>query len=162
VKPEYQIVNALPEHAVNIAPNLRARDAREIRLACGLNVVDGLLWALSSSPLAWAAIDDEGVIAIWGVGSLSMLSDVGQPWLVGTERLVKKYRKAFLRLVDLFLDMIVDAYPMLEGYQLAEHGDRVRWLQWCGFKFDKPEIRGGFGMEYQRFELKRETCLSSL
>lgn len=156
MKPEYYIVNAKPEHAIAIAPHLRAKDVEDVEAMFGGSALDGLLWALSLSRLAWAGIDSEGVIAIWGVGSLSVLSETGQPWLVGTDRLVKKYRKPFLRMVDLFLDLIVEEYPTLEGYQRTKEPERLRWLEWCGFKLDKPVG------QFARFELRRgeRTCLT--
>lgn len=144
VTPDYHIRNATPEHVLAIVPHLRIKDVEDIHASNGPDVQAALLWALSLSPCAWAAIDAEGVIAIWGVGRRSLLADVGTPWLVGTDRLVKKYRKPFLRLVDLFLDMIVEQFPKLEGYQITSNTERRRWLEWCGFKFE----RAAFGMRY--------------
>lgn len=139
---EYYIRDARPEHVIAIVPHLRAKDVEDIRAAYGDDVQKALLWALAHSPLAWAAMDAEGVIVIWGVGRTSLLADVGVPWLVGTDRLVKKYRKPFLRLVDLFMDLIVEQFPKLEGYQRLKDAERLRWLQWCGFKFKKSEPCG--------------------
>lgn len=155
MKPEYQIVDAGLEHVRSILPQLRHRDILDIQRAFGTDVDGGLAYAVDMSDPVWAAVDEEGVIVIWGVGKLSSLGEA-QPWLVGTDRLTKKYIKPFLRMTGLFMDLMLEAHPTLEGKLPATDHN---WLARCGFRFDVPQGRFYLDARSRQIEQLERTLL---
>lgn len=132
---DYRIREARPCDAIRLAPRLRMRDVEEIRAASGDDPMTALLRCASESPIAWTAEDHEGPFVMFGVAPY--MDDVGSPWLLGADRLVTQYLRAFLRESKHYIKVMHTHYPMLVNYVDARQLDSLKYLRRAGFSIDK-------------------------
>ena len=92
-------------------------------------------------------------IAMFGVGSLSLLSDTGVIWLAGTDE-IRKWRTPFAKHSRVYIKAMLDNYSMLESYVDARNDTSIAWLKWCGFKIFEAEPLGPDNTPFHRVELK--------
>jgi hypothetical protein len=137
-----------------LAPNVRAADAREIRAATGETPEAALARSLRLSDQAWAGLLDGTVACLFGVGPAALLARVGVPWLVGAEAMVR-HPCAFLRRSRACLAHLFADYDVLTNFVDARNDAAIRWLGWLGFTFDDPAPYGPDRLPFYRFELRR-------
>jgi hypothetical protein len=132
----------------HVAQAMRVRDVEEVRAAVGLEPAVALHDAVTSSTLCWTAEGDGGVpFAILGVAPY-VDEDVGAPWLLATDDIVK-YRRQFFTDGPRLVTEMQAAHPLLINYVDARHTDSIRWLRWCGFTVEK--LIPAFGFERRPF-----------
>ena len=152
----YTLVPATPDLARQLAPNLRHDDAEEVFAATGYGADIVLPIALEFAGQATAAVDDEGVVCMWGVHKATTLSGVGHPWLLGTPRMVTKHRRTFRDLSLLIAENMRLEYDVLENFVDARNKISIRWLGWLGFKVEEtPQPYGPFGMPFHKFHWRK-------
>lgn len=147
----YQHASVADAYAV--APHLRDADVAECFHAYGRSPMEMLPESIRVSPHCWVAKDDEGIVSIFGVGQSSLLSQTGNPWLVGTNRMMR-YRRELLRKSRDMITAFRGEYKLLENWVDVRNIQSIRWLRWCGFKFDEPGPFGVFGLPFVRFSMK--------
>lgn len=119
-----------------------------------------LPWALAESvarsPLAWAAVDDAGaLIALFGVAPANgLLGDKGFPWLIGTTRL-PRHRRALSRLAPPYIDLMLEAFPVLLNLVDARNAVSLAWLRRVGFTIHPAAPAGAAGLPFHLFTLER-------
>jgi hypothetical protein len=129
-----------PGDEVNVVRHMRLSDRREIYYLAALTptTVDGVPEML------------------FGICRRSQLSDVGVPWLLGTD-VVDRHQFAFRRSREYFR-RFERAFPVMENHALAENFITLRWLQWLGFDMSEPQPYGVFGVPFVRFGRRLEEC----
>ena len=141
----WEIVDATPDHIPALAANMRSADRREVWASHRHTPEQALRMSLSSATVAWACLV-EGVPAfMWGVSRRGcILSDVGVPWLLGTDA-IHKVSREFLKQSRDYVDRMQDGFTRLENFVHAENRLSIRWLKWCGFVLDEeiPELMNG-------------------
>ena len=142
-------------HSANLAPNLRKVDVEEIRASTGREPDVALPFSISLSPYSLAALDDEGVVAIWGIGAPSVVSSIGHPWMVGTDRMATKHRRRFYVETQKFLLYAKHCYDVLVNYVDARNEISVAWLSRIGFTIFPAEPFGVLGLPFHKFEWRR-------
>jgi hypothetical protein len=133
-----------------LAPNLRPDDIAEIRAASGLAADVGLRRSFALSTHVWAARQDgEGIVAVWGVGPLSLTMGRGCPWLLASPAF-DRFGRQIVGLSRPMLARMRAAYPHLENHVDARNRRAVRWLEWLGFVVEPPARWGAEGLPFHR------------
>lgn len=148
------IVPALPGHALELAPRLRAGDLAEIEAASGRPVDEVLLDSLDRSVWAETLMLDGRPEAIGGLCTLSLVSGPGVPWMVGSDRLTERARW-FLRQSRRQVARMLALYGSLVNFVDARNAASIRYLRHLGFALDAPAPWGHAGLPFHRFHLER-------
>ena len=152
-KPRYEIVEACEAHCVAIGPHLRQADRDEVAASCGLEPAEALLSSLRRSAMCWAGLVDGEPVCVFGVGGPSLMSEVGVPWLLGTDAVVK-HQRAFLRRNKAIVAKMLDAFPVLINMVDARNVHSIRWLRWLGFHIGEPFAWGVEGRPFHPFSMR--------
>lgn len=150
---ESKVVLARMEHAVAMAPRMRAADAAECWALARLSPLEALRESLDSATYAWTWLVDGEPACIFGVGTRSLIGNAGTPWLLSTD-LVAQHRMTFVRGSRPYLALMRGAFPCLENFVDARYETCVRWLKRLGFVVHDAEPMGPCGELFHRFELK--------
>lgn len=126
------IVPATKAHALTLGRNLRDEDKQEIREAIGLPAGFGLLHSLDASVTAYAALQGDRVVGMWGCAPSPKRDDTGCPWLLCSP-LVTQYRRELIAETPKFILEAHQTFPRLENYVRAGNWLARRWLLWAGF-----------------------------
>lgn len=146
-----EITVATRDDVEALVPDLRPADVDEIRAASGLAPGTALRRSFALSTHVWAAREDQAaVIALWGVGPLSLSAGMGCPWLLASAAIDRRARQ-IVRLSRPLLAVMRTAYPHLENYVDARNRRAVRWLAWLGFVIEPPAPWGVEGRPFHRF-----------
>ena len=134
-----------------LAPNLRPADIDEIRAASGLAPGSALRRSFALSTHVWAAREEQAaMIALWGVGPLSLSAGIGCPWLLASAAIDRRARQ-IVSLSRPMLAVMRAAYPYLQNHVDARNRRAVRWLGWLGFVIEPPAPWGVEGRPFHRF-----------
>jgi hypothetical protein len=149
-----QIVDATYDHAVQLAPRLRAADAAEVRASNGLPVEDALVLSVALSANAKAWLVDGKVAALFGVAPTGR-PGVGAPWMVGSDDVLKN-KTFFLRQCRRYIHGFLEQFPVLTNYVDCRNIVAIQWLSWCGFALCEVEpFHGAQRLPFIRFQLAR-------
>lgn len=108
--------------------------------------------AVSSHHWAFIAADGEPV-AVFGVAPVSLISGIGTPWLLGTER-VFAFPGVLIREGRRYLQAMRNVYPSLANHVDARNVKSIRWLKHLGFTIGEPEPYGVAGLPFYPFHLE--------
>jgi hypothetical protein len=136
------------------------------RLAAGLRLLDRQeLDAIHTEPVDWvidmsirlsfdpiAAVAPEGLVCLFGVAPVTLLSDTAAPWLLGTDLMTRRAREA-LRTARGYLVWARQRYPRLVNHVDARNTPSVRWLSALGFTIDPALPYGRRGLPFHRFHM---------
>lgn len=148
------VVEAKPEHIEALAATMRAEDRAEVWATAGVDPRKGLDMSLSSSLYAWTWLVEGQPAAMFGVGSQSILSGIGKPWLL-TGDLLTGHWLTFLRNCRPFIQKMSEDFPILENWVDARYRKAIQWLTWAGFYVYPPEPYGLDNQPFCRFEMHR-------
>lgn len=158
IRRRYDVVEATYEHAAAMAPIMRPSDRDEVKATSGLNPRDGLLASLASSLYAWTWRVDGVPACMFGIGSGSILSGEGMPWLL-TSNVLDQHWRPFVKHYRPFLDQMKADFPVLANWVDARHETAIRWLKWMGFEIGPIVPHGPRGLPHRRFEWRRHPLL---
>lgn len=148
-----QVVGALSEHVEPIAQNARAADFAELLAAGGVSPSEAMLMGLSTSTAARTGLIDGEPVCMFGISPASLLTGVGVPWMIGTDRL-ERYQFAFLRRCRGELMDMGQGYTWLVNWVDDRNTCAIRWLRWLGFTIHDPEPYGVALLPFRRFDMK--------
>jgi len=147
------VIKAYKSHAIAMAPNMRQQDRDEVWAAYHHGPREALVSSLRVSTKAWTIMLEDEPIGIFGVGSDSLLSETGSPWLLATDW-VREIRIQFIRRMGPYLEEMLSDYPVLVNYVDARNTDTLRWLHWWGFRIDEPEPWGLEGLPFHKITMR--------
>lgn len=146
-----KIVQAMESHAILLAPRVRSADVDELWAAAKLDPLNAVLESMRASSGTCATLLLNGKPAcIFGV---SYRGDVGVPWMVGTDALVK-HAKVFFQLCPTWVAKMRSGCRLLENYVDARNVVAIRWLKRLGFKFDEATPYGHLNLPFHRFTME--------
>jgi hypothetical protein len=151
----YGIEPATQDHVAAMLPYVRKADRDEVFASSGSAMEVILPICVGSAREAWAGLVDGQVACIFGVNGRTILSEVGVPWMIGTD-LIAKHAKAFLRRNKKMVAVMLSLYPTLINYVDVRNVKAIEWLRWLGFVFDDPAPHGVYQMPFLRFEMKAD------
>ena len=135
------VIPSTREHALAMAPRLRAADKAEVAAMSGRYPVNALLAGLEGDVCLTAASPQGDPILMFGVAP-SRFPDAGFLWMLATDDILK-HRFQFLRQSPAYVDSLHDFYPLLHNYVDARNELHIRWLEWIGCTFIKTHTRMG-------------------
>jgi len=151
---DVQITEATIDDVRELAPMVREPDRQEIWAHVMREPEPAMLSALELSDMAWAARMNDDLICIFGVTPVSIINNVGTPWMISGIYL-PKYSFAFLGHCKRYVAKMLKKYPLLINHVDARYGESRLWLRWLGFKMDKrPEPYGALMKPFFRFEMR--------
>lgn len=107
--------------------------------------------SVAVSILAWALCFDDIPAAVFGVSSAGTLtSDVGIPWLIGTDA-IDKNRGAFIKLNRIYIPKMLELFPRLVNQVDVRNVKSVAYLKRMGFTMLEPIQVGPSGMPFHPF-----------
>lgn len=132
-KRKIEVRKAQLDDVPHIAERMRHDDRDEIA-AFGVSPETALLHGLRQSLQSWTGTVDDEPVCMFGFNRRTMLSEVGIPWLLGTDR-VREIPYAFLRKSRrITADVIASGtFSRLENLVSANNELSIRWLRWLGF-----------------------------
>jgi hypothetical protein len=106
-------------------------------------------WYYSSTEV-WAGFWQEELACLYGLWSVSIMSDEAYLWLV-TNDLVKEHPFLFVRHSQLIVQAMLKEFSTINGHVHAGSPNSIQWLEWLGVKLRRHEVDKGL----IPFELKR-------
>ena len=149
------VIPAQAGHILHIAENIRAEDKKELWDYALQRPYEGIWKSLDSSRFAWTGLVDEKPACMFGVSDSSCLSEVGRPWLIGTEEIDKR-PLSFLRRNKHYLPVMMLPYERLENYVEESNVRAIEWLGWLGFTFGAIEYIGPFMKPFYKFWMVKD------
>lgn len=129
-----------------MADQMRPMDRYEFDvMSSGEGCLECLQHMLRRSHRARAAYVDDNLVAVYGVLTPTLMSDVGHPWLAATDMIERPdVRREFIRCTRSELLWLSDGFSSLWNIISDKNVIAIRWLKWVGFHFDGTEydIRG--------------------
>lgn len=147
-----QIVSALPAHAVEMAPRMRAAEVEEIRASHGLTPEAMLLSEVDRSIVAWSWVVDDQVACMFGIVAPVLLTEKSYPWMLTTD-LVDRHWRQFARSCRSLLPELLARHSRLVGMVDARYALSIRWLRWLGATVGEAEPFGVSGSPFCSFEI---------
>ena len=147
---KYEVIPATLEHAKALQGRLRKSDLQEIEASTGRDPDKSLERAWRVSELCWAGLIDGRVVALFGVARLSVLSETGSPWLLGSEEMESAAIEVGRRSRQYVREM-KRHFVHLENFIDARQETSIRWLKWCGFTIDPAAPWGVLRLPFHRF-----------
>lgn len=139
-----------------LVTNLRSLDRQELEASHGGDLHNAVRHALHISRHRWAVEVNGQLALLGGVATVSLLNDVGSPWLLGTT-VLDTVPGALTRIGLRYRDVAKSLYPHLISYVDARNVKSIRWLKRLGFNVDdQPVPYGPRGMPFCKFELRSE------
>jgi hypothetical protein len=132
----------------HIADNLREADIIELAITSPDDPVRQIL-ADSVRSSRWAiAAEVDGVPAIlYGVAPSEHDPNVGVPWMLATDDLLK-VRREFLARCRREVRLMQQRYLVLANEVHRDNAVAIRWLEWLGFTVDRSRPTGPGGALY--------------
>lgn len=130
---------------------MREADVTEVWLSSHRTPHEAMTEGFEASVIAWTIMEGDTPIGMFGVSSGSLLGNMGTPWLLGTDAMLKIQRQ-FIRESMKYLDECHKLYPRLVNFVHTGNVQSLRWLMWMGFDFDGPIKAGPDDAEFFRFE----------
>lgn len=137
-------------HVDFIARNMREADAKEVAASHGVTPHEAIRDGIRASKWVSVALADGEPVAVVGLVQGDVLSGIGTPWLLGTDRLFE-IGKTLTRHSLIGLQQMLEKCPRLENYVHVENTTSIKWLKVLGFNFDDPIPLGRNGEMFHRF-----------
>lgn len=148
------IVPATIDHALDLAPRLRALDLAEIEAASGRPAAEVLAESVERAVWSEALMVDGQAEAIGGLGTCSMMFGPGIPWMVASDR-ATQHRRWFLRESRRQVGRMLASYDRLMNHVDARNGPAIRYLRWLGFTLAPAAPWGNAGLPFHPFTMER-------
>lgn len=151
------VVPASVLHVPHVAHDLRQADVDEVWASHHLNPEQAVSLSLYASDLAYSVLSpDTGLpFAMFGVKRGSMLGGESVVWLLSTPE-IKKWRSPFAKRSREYVREMADRYDVLTNHVDVRNKASIAWLKWLGAEFDDPAPWGEEGLDFTRFEIRRE------
>lgn len=150
---KYEIVPSKEAHAYELATHMRVPDKQEAWAAMHHSPAMAILYSLEASKNSLTGLADGRVVCMFGVGSATVLSLTGVPWLLATKEL-ENHGRAFIRRNKRELLKMSRGYNLLRNYVDARNLVSIRWLRWLGFTVLPPEPFGVEELPFHPFEMR--------
>ena len=151
----YRFVVAKEEHILGIIANISPDIKKELQLLRDCDVEETIRDCIVNADEAWVALNEEGIICLFGITRPSLLSEKGFPWLI-TTNLVKKHKKNLLKGARISIKYWLTKYESLENYIPVGLDRLLKWVQWAGFTVYPAEAVGLQGKLVHRIEMRKE------
>ena len=150
-----KVKDVMPEHIDHVAKNMRQHDVDELYRHALLAPLQGLNVSVQNSQYKKAIVLDGKCIGIFGVGTLSMMSTSGFPWILCTPEL-EKHAMRYLRGSKKYVKEMLAQFDVLENYVYEDNHFTIKWLKWLGFDILEKETYGPLNLQFHKFRLEAQ------
>ena len=153
-----EIVEGKLDHLKSLDGRLRLADITEIYSATGENPYAVIRNSWDASVLSWAILYKGRTVCVYGVAPVfSFLGAIGTPWMVGTDEMAAPSVKWVLTktIKRKYIPILLDRFPCLLNFIDVRNTSSIKWLKWCGFKFDKPVKYGYSQLPFFPFYMEK-------
>lgn len=152
----YRLGDVTPEGLAHIAQHLRHADQEEVHATCGSRDFETVLRScVACSDDTLMATSPEGEpLALFGVVTVSLLSNKGSPWMLATDG-ARLHQRALVRGGRAYAVAMLEQYERLENHVDARNRRAVAWLQRSGYTIGAPVPYGPFGLPFHPFSITR-------
>lgn len=122
----------------NISLSLRDNDFDEVFASTGDSPHYAILEGWKTSLRKWIMLNKNNeAVAVLGVVPVDgILSDIGIPWLLGTDGLTKM-KKFFIKSSKIVIKEMLKHFKILVNFVDSRYDKAIKWLKWCGFILDE-------------------------
>lgn len=145
-----EILSARVSHIPDIAVRIRPEDKAELWDFACVTPAQAMYFGLNQARFARTGFIDGEAVAMFGVNTVSAVSGIGRPWLIGTT-LLDRYAKTFLRRCRPVVEEMLSDYKLLENYIDMRNVRAIAWLKWLKFEMGEPEPMGIYKMPFIKF-----------
>lgn len=151
---DYQIIKATEYHAAAVAATMRKADVDEVWAASRSTPYAALRKSMEfSHGEACTGLADNIPICMFGMGRYTLLSQIGVPWLLGTDA-IAKHGMHFLRTSKRYIEIQRKRYSLLLNYVDARHIIAIRWVRFLGFELLPAKPIGVDRMPFHQFRME--------
>ncbi|KKL09591.1 hypothetical protein LCGC14_2564320 [marine sediment metagenome] len=147
---KYEIVSTTEEHQEELINTMRQADIDECWAANHHTPETAIEESVYYTNRPRTGLVNNQVLNIFGVGKITHLSDIGIPWMLGSD-LLPQHAKAFLRSSKNAIEDMKKEAILLHNYVDKRNRDAIKWLRWLGFIMEKPIIYGPDDMLFHPF-----------
>lgn len=134
---------------------IREEDKQELEASSGKRYEEIIDKTRDATDFAIAGYCSGKLIAIFGVGSATVVTKTGIIWMFGTKFLPKN-QKVFLQHCKRCVEVMLENYPIVFNYVDARNTMVINWLKWIGFTFGNAEPYGPNKMPFYKFYIKNK------
>jgi hypothetical protein len=145
---EIEMRYAVESDIAAIAADARQADVDEIA-AQGRTVVEAMTSGMALGDWSATGLIDGVPVCMFGVVPASILSGIGIPWLITTNK-VARHDKVFLRRCRPVVAAMLASYPRLSNIVAEDNTVARKWLAWLGFEFKAETIEVN-GVTFRQF-----------
>ncbi len=145
-----EIVPYHDSHGLFISRHMRKSDKEEIYYLAALAPWPAIEVTIAGAVDANTALVDGVPVVMFGVSRRTWISDVGVPWLLGTDE-ADNHQFKFGRDSKRYFTVMAEQFPVMENYAMASNNRTLRWLKWLGFDMEEAKPVGVFGRPFVRF-----------
>ncbi len=139
--------------------DIRKEDSDEAFAMTGKLAEDCLIEGVDKSDISYVGLYHGDPVVCFGVRRNTSLSNKGIVWLLSTNKL-NSIKNIFIRNSRPYVVKLMNGFDMLENWVDVRNTVAIRWLRWCGFKFDEtPKPVGCFGDPFYHFSLRKEDMI---
>lgn len=154
-RPAVEVRDAAPGDADLLFANLRPADLAEGEALAGRGRVrEAIDRSIADSTHCWTAWAGADLMCMFGVAPVSLLSDDGVPWMLGTP-VVARERRALTRLARPYIARMLAAHPRLVNVVDARNVAAMRFLRHVGFQLLPAQPLGVAGLPFHPFVMER-------
>tara|TARA_Y100000034_G_scaffold89640_1_gene107898 strand:+ start:446 stop:907 length:462 start_codon:yes stop_codon:yes gene_type:complete len=146
----YDICPTTDEHIEELAVTMAQPDVDEAWAAGHKRPHEALEYSRKVSRDTTTGLANGEVACIFGVGSSSILTGLGSPWML-TSPILEAHGKVFLRGCRMWMGDQKQKWLKLDNFVDARNERAVKWLRWMGFDLDEPAPYGPDGMDFHKF-----------
>lgn len=151
-----RIVPATQADLDKLKGRFRQADCDEVYAMSGRDINEAAQEGFRTSELCWIGLWDDDPISIFGCRRLSILSNDGTPWLLGTDRIREPgIKETFIAANSVYIKTMLETFEYLENFVDARNIIAVKWLQRLGFTIEPAEPMGFQKLPFHRFWLRR-------
>lgn len=130
-----------PQVIAELLPRLRAVDRLELDCMTTGDREAALADMVARARRSCAAYMGGDLVCILGVNAVSVLSDVGCPWMLTTRAVDRPHvRREFIAGGRVALEWVGEDFRRLWNLVAEENTVAVRWLKWMGFTFTGRDV----------------------
>lgn len=93
--------------------------------------------SLMNSSGIWMGMDDDKIIAMWGLIPPTLMSDVAYLWMYHTKHLHNHVFR-FIRHSQYAVKEMLREFPTIVGHTAVGADRSIQWLRWLGAEFGEP------------------------
>ena len=137
-----RFIDATLENIKPIMGSVKKMDDVESMRYAGLPIDEALKVCVERSYYSKLLIVNDKLIAVFGVRSAndSVLRYAGHPWMVTIDN-AEGFAKAIVKYSKKAVKDMLEKFDVLVNFVSVDNEVSIRWLKWCGFKFEDRPIK---------------------